>query len=1290
MGFRKCSMKILASILTFLMVCSAIFTDGVISSIQLAYADQGVKDAQPAEEAEAALEEDSQDTNMWYNPNSSMQDFRDETIYFVMTTRFFDGDPSNNVQSWEGTSYNGDETPWKGDFKGLIEKLDYIKALGFTAIWITPIVKNASGYDYHGYHALNFKEVDSRYESDDCTYQDLIDAVHARGMKIIQDVVFNHTGNFGEENLLNLFSRDDNANLAEITECMLPNPAFFPMDYFSLEPGLQYQMRLDYMKDLQGTGKDEKNLWHHFGNFNWDDYTCQLAQIAGDCVDLNTENPIVYKYLVEAYGQYIKMGVDAFRVDTVRHMSRLSLNNGFISQLNDIYNDVHGTTGERNFYMFGEVCTRYSSVWYREVPALSTPFYTWKESKEYPWIDDENDLKAYETNMASAEAHYEDNSTAADIAKQPTSDNAFLKGNEYHTPDYSMSSGLDVIDFPMHWNFKEASGAYNIAVSSDKWYNDATYNVVYVDSHDYAPDHAPEDERYAGSQEQWAENLSLMFTFRGIPCIYYGSEVEFMKGAPIDKGPNIAINETGRAYFGDYIEGSVDVADFARYTNATGAMKDTLNHPLSLHIQRLNRLRASVPALRKGQYSTEGCEGKFAYKRRYTDSTTDSFALIALTSDAEFTGIPNGKYTDAITGDVKNVTDGTLSTSGINGKGDLRVYVLDTALTKAPGLIEGHSDYMSGEGGDVKVDTIKPTGITMTGETTCTLDLGETCTFTAEVSPADATNKIITWSSSDTSVATVSGNGKVTGKGEGAATIYAATSNAESADYTNNSGLVAKAQVTVKASGIKVTSIVLSKNAVTLEEGKAEKITTTIVPGNASPNYAALTWSSADTSVAKVSSNGIITAVKAGKTTITVSTVSGVSATIDVQVKGAEVHGNAIYFKKPSGWGDKVYAYLWAKDAAGTVTWKNKAWPGETMILTDEKEGIYGVSWPDGQTDINVVFSDGSNQTDDLKPVINACIDNSGNIVKDEIPTNASNEKEGKVIVKYVDESGNEVEQSKVLTGTVGVVYTTAAVKVEGYTLKSNPDNATGVYEETDITVTYVYQKSTTPTPEKKGKVIVRYVDESDNEIKTSKTLTGVVGEDYETAEANIAGYTLKASPENAKGKYTEEDIIVTYVYQKNDINEKTGKVIVRYVDESDNEIKASTTLTGMVGADYETAEAEIEGYTLKTSPENAKGKYTESDITVTYVYQKNQVTEKTGKVIVRYVDESDNEIKASTTLTGTVGADYETAEAEIEGYTLKTSPANAKGKYTESDITVTYVYKKNTTTEYKEVSISS
>ena len=98
---------------------------------------------------------------------NSRTDFRDETIYFLITTRFYDGDSSNNAHCVDDTKAgNPDSDPaWRGDFKGLIEKLDYIKALGFTAIWITPVVQNNSSYDYHGYHAYDFTAVDYRYES---------------------------------------------------------------------------------------------------------------------------------------------------------------------------------------------------------------------------------------------------------------------------------------------------------------------------------------------------------------------------------------------------------------------------------------------------------------------------------------------------------------------------------------------------------------------------------------------------------------------------------------------------------------------------------------------------------------------------------------------------------------------------------------------------------------------------------------------------------------------------------------------------------------------------------------------------------------------------------------------------------------------------------------------------------------------------------------------------------------------------------------------------------------------
>ena len=120
-------------------------------------------------------------------------------------------------QSFFSTQIAQNDPDWRGDFKGLIDKLDYIKALGFTAIWITPVVQNASGTDFHGYHAMDMSSVDLRYESrkkwgssEDVKFQDLIDKAHAKGLKIILDVVLQHTGNFGEVNLNPLFTRSQN------------------------------------------------------------------------------------------------------------------------------------------------------------------------------------------------------------------------------------------------------------------------------------------------------------------------------------------------------------------------------------------------------------------------------------------------------------------------------------------------------------------------------------------------------------------------------------------------------------------------------------------------------------------------------------------------------------------------------------------------------------------------------------------------------------------------------------------------------------------------------------------------------------------------------------------------------------------------------------------------------------------------------------------------------------------------------------------------------------------------
>ncbi len=324
--------------------------------------------------------------------NSQRTDFRDESIYFMMTTRFYDGDPKNNVLCWDNQEcQKSTKDPcWRGDFQGVIDKLDYIKALGFTAIWITPVVQNASGYDYHGYHASDFTRVDCRYQSGDgsksgdAMFQELIDKAHAKGIKIILDIVLNHTGNFGEETLCKLFDRDTQLrNQAYIDACMIPNEEKLGSDYLTVAGGFQYQRRLAQMKNTDGVNHDIHNYWHHFGNFNWDDPTRWWAQIAGDCVDLNTENDAVADYLVNCYGSFIKMGVDGFRIDTSGHISRLTFCKQFIPQfaaLGEQYKDKR--LNQAPFFMYGEVCARFGGVQYRGQDNLSPYYYTWKAPQD--------------------------------------------------------------------------------------------------------------------------------------------------------------------------------------------------------------------------------------------------------------------------------------------------------------------------------------------------------------------------------------------------------------------------------------------------------------------------------------------------------------------------------------------------------------------------------------------------------------------------------------------------------------------------------------------------------------------------------------------------------------------------------------------------------------------------------------------------------------------------------------------------------------------------------------------
>ena len=173
----------------------------------------------------------------------------------------------------------------------------------------------------------------------------------------------------------------------------------------------------------------------------------------------------------------------------------------------------------------------------------------------------------------------------------------------------------------------------------------------------------------------------------------------------------------------------------------------------------------------------------------------------------------------------------------------------------------------------VNAKTIPVTGISL-NKTSITLVEKKNETLTATITPSDATNKTITWTSSDPTIATVSSTGKVTAKKKGTATITATTNNGK------------KATCTVTVTEIPVTSITLSKTSVDLIVGKSTSISATVLPVDAANKE--VTWTSSNSSIASIEDK-IITAHKAGTATITATTSNGLKATCTVTVTSNEV-----------------------------------------------------------------------------------------------------------------------------------------------------------------------------------------------------------------------------------------------------------------------------------------------------------------------------------------------------------------------------------------------------------------
>ncbi len=256
----------------------------------------------------------------------STGDFREETVYFIMTDRFADGNSANN-EIWGGeyTSdiYNIRDTSKSGvlsyyhggDFQGIINNLDYIQDLGFTAIWITPVVKQPEGrhvYDpndpitgsggdwysaspFHGYWGYDFDQIDphlhnsGKNNSGWADFDNLVNALHARGMKLMLDIVVNH----GHPTAVSQSSSTFNTR----------NTVIMDGQTWTWETGDPYW--------------NANQNPHTDGFFSYANGTWLI-----DLIDFNENgNKNATSHLKNVYKRFIDHGVDAFRIDTVAYMS---------------------------------------------------------------------------------------------------------------------------------------------------------------------------------------------------------------------------------------------------------------------------------------------------------------------------------------------------------------------------------------------------------------------------------------------------------------------------------------------------------------------------------------------------------------------------------------------------------------------------------------------------------------------------------------------------------------------------------------------------------------------------------------------------------------------------------------------------------------------------------------------------------------------------------------------------------------------------------------------------------
>lgn len=478
-------------------------------------------------------------------------------MYFLLPDRFSDGDEHHrpmfdrsnpeafrhpHIKRWRdaGRSFEG------GRIRGITTKLDYLKALGMTTLWIGPIWKQRFDIaTYHGYGIQNFLAIDERFGTLE-DVQALTEAAHERGMYVMLDVIYNHTGD-------NWYY--DNEGKAYSTMPYRDEPPY-PFLAWRGKDGKPVAEIKDIEDGVWPVEFQNPDWYTRAGSIqNWDSPGRELDPDTefrrgdfGDLKNLNLDIPEVVDALLRCYQYWIaKTDCDGFRIDTVKHVPH-TVSAKFCQGIRAFACDL----GKKNFLLLGEVTGS---------PAI---------------------VRAYvDPSGANLDA-------VLDIESAPRRLSEMAKGTGSPEAFFSHFGGLDEMG-PLR-----GAGIHHVSILDD-------HDMVWRDGkHRFAWGNDTED-----ADRQLAHAIGVQLMTPGIPCVYYGTEQGFDGSESTHDEENEPRGEDGRIPYADrYVRESMFGSEFGAF-QTTGCHFFDRGHPVFRRIAALSACRRRSDgigrALRRGE-----------------------------------------------------------------------------------------------------------------------------------------------------------------------------------------------------------------------------------------------------------------------------------------------------------------------------------------------------------------------------------------------------------------------------------------------------------------------------------------------------------------------------------------------------------------------------------------------------------------------------------------------------------------------------------------------------------------